>query len=150
MSGQRITLFILARAAASAGITQLLSVVRRIYTLHLNMEGQQTLDELKCGPFKWRENTLDERRRMRNDRKKRKRQRRRKEMSNYKEDTIEVLAKCLQRETKQKERVLYLARKYYLKWRETKETQRNIQKTATKHQFPSRFGTKPDKVRLFV
>lgn len=100
------------------------------------MEGQQTLDEQKCGPFKWRENTLDERPRTRNDRKKRKRKRRRKEMSIYKEDTIKVLAKCLQRETQQKERVLYLARKYYLKWRQNKETQRNIQETLQNINFP--------------
>ena len=112
------------------------------------MEGQLTLDERECGPFKWRENSLDERRRMRNDRKKRKRQQRRKEMSICKEDTIKELANCLQRETQQKERILYLARKYYLKWRQNKETQKNIQEKAAKQQLPSRFGTKPYKVRL--
>ena len=41
------------------------------------MEGQRSLDEQQRSPFKWRKNSLVERRRMRNDRKKRKRHRRR-------------------------------------------------------------------------
>ena len=108
------------------------------------MEDQGTRGEQERDPFQWRKNTLDERRRMRSDRKKRKRSKIRKEMSIDKEGTIKELAKCLQRETEKKERLLYLARKYYLKWRQNKEAKRILQeKAANPRLWSSRFGTIP-------
>lgn len=75
-------------------------------------------------PFKWRENTASERRRMRNERKKRKRLHRRKANDRSKLDAnavIEGLAERLHKESEQKQRLLFLARKYYLKWKTNKD-----------------------------
>lgn len=98
------------------------------------MEGQRSLDEQQRSPFEWRKNSLVERRRMRNDRKKRKRhQRRRNEEKKWKADVnMDGFSERLRKETKEKERFLYLARKYYLKWRQNKEIITTLQHKAPK------------------
>lgn len=75
-------------------------------------------------PFKWRENTASERRRMRNERKKRKRLQKRKANDHSKLEAnavIEGLAERLHKELEQNQRLLFLARKYYLKWKTNKD-----------------------------
>ena len=78
-------------------------------------------------------NSLVERRRMRNDRKKRKRHQRRKNEYTWKVDAnMDVLSERLRIETKEKERFLYLPRKYHLKWRQNKEIITTLQDRAVK------------------
>lgn len=75
-------------------------------------------------PFKWRENTASERRRMRNERKKRKRLQKRKANDHSKLEAnavIEGLAERLHKELEQNQRLLFLPRKYYLKWKTNKD-----------------------------
>ena len=75
-------------------------------------------------PFEWRDNTASERRRMRNQRKKRKRLQRRKGNDEFKLKTdavIDDLARRLRKELEQNRRLLFLARKYYLKWKTNKD-----------------------------
>lgn len=110
------------------------------------MEGKQDQGEQRR-PFKWRQNTVGERRRMRNDRKKRKRRQRRKDdVCKWKADANVELSQRLRKESKEKERLLYLAKKYYLKWRQNKEIIKTLQERAAKQPTSSRFGTHP-KVR---
>ena len=106
------------------------------------MEGQRSLDEQQRSPFKWRKNSLVEQRRMRNDRKKRKRHQRRKNEHKLKADVnTDGFSERLQMEAKEKERFLYLARKYYLKWQENKEIIKTLQNKAAKQRSTSsRFG----------
>lgn len=106
------------------------------------MEGQRSLDEQQRSPFKWRKNSLVERRRMRNDRKKRKRHQRRKNEYKWKADVnMDGFSERLRKETKEKERFLYLARKYYLKWRQNKEIITTLREKAAKQpSTSSRFG----------
>ena len=108
------------------------------------MEGQRSLDEQQRSPFKWRKNSLVEQRHMRNDRKKRKRHQRTKSKNEYtwKADVnMDGFPERLQKETKEKERFLYLARKYYLKWRQNKEIITTLQQKAAKQPSTySRFG----------
>lgn len=65
------------------------------------MEKQQILQH-KNTTFKWRKNSLTERRHMRNDRKKRKWHQREKE-NELKADAVQGLAGCLRNEAKRKE-----------------------------------------------
>ena len=109
-------------------------------------------EQKKRAPFKWRENTATERRRMRNQRTKRKRLQRRKK-KNYKckfkaNAVIEGLTDRLRVETKQRERLLFLARKYYLKWKENKDLL--FRKNGGNLPSASRFGTrtKVSKIKL--
>ena len=87
--------------------------------------------------FRWCENTLAERRRMRNDRKKQKRLQRRK----VKEDeAMKAVSDCIHKETLQKDPFLYLARKYYLKWQQINEAHKKLQAKASTLPLGSRFG----------
>lgn len=89
--------------------------------------------------FRWRENTLAERRRMRNDRRKRKRLQRRKAREH---EATKAVSDRLHKETLQKDRFLYLARKYYLKWQQIKEAHKKLHaKASSTLQLGSRFGT---------
>lgn len=93
-------------------------------------------------PFEWRENTASERRRMRNQRKKRKRLQKRKGNDECKQKTnaiIDGLARRLRKESEQNRRLLFLARKYYLKWRTNKDLL--IREKSRKPTSTSRFGT---------
>ena len=110
------------------------------------MEKQQILQHENTA-FKWRKNSLKERRRMRNDRKKRKRHQRKKE-NELKADATQGLADRLRNEAKRKERLLYLARKYYLKWLQNKGALRTLQEKAARQPSSSRFGSQA-KVKLF-
>ena len=91
----------------------------------------QGINEEEKASFKWRKNTDDERRRMRSNRKKRKRNQRRKQ----KEATLKGLNELLEREARQNQRNLHLARKYYSKWKQNKEllSQATGQEKKTKH-----------------
>lgn len=94
----------------------------------------------ESSPFRWRENNLAERRRMRNDRKKRKRLQRTK----CKEDeALNAVSVRIQKEAIQKDRFLALARKYYLKWRQVNEAHKKLQSKANNLSMSSRFGTNP-------
>ena len=107
----------------------------------------------QVAPLKWRGNTVGERRRMRNERKKRKRYQRRKRMAINKEDKIKELAECLQGEIREKERILYLARKYFLKWRQSRKenkVQIILQEKIAKQHLSSRFGKRPKVMALKV
>ena len=105
------------------------------------MEGERSIVELQRSPFKWRKNSLVERRRMRNDRKKRKRNQRRIECTWKADVNMDGFSERLRKETKKKERFLYLARKYYLKWRQSKEIVTTLQHKAAKQpSTSSRFG----------
>lgn len=93
-------------------------------------------------PFEWRDNTASERRRMRNQRKKRKRLQRRKGNDEFKLKTdavIDDLARRLRKELEQNRRLLFLARKYYLKWKTNKDLL--IREKSRKLTSTSRFGT---------
>lgn len=108
-------------------------------------------EQKKRAPFKWRENTATERRRMRNQRTKRKRLQRRKENDKctFKANAVmEGLTDRLRVETKQRERLLFLARKYYLKWKENKDLL--FRKNGGNLPSASRFGTrtKVSKIKL--
>lgn len=97
----------------------------------------------KRTPFKWRENTATERRRMRKQGKKRKRLQRRKEYDKCKfkaNAVIEGLTDRLRIETKQRKRLLFLARKYYLKWKENKDLL--LRRNGGNLPSASRFGTR--------
>ena len=103
------------------------------------MEGNET----DGSPFKWRENTASERRRMRNQRKKRKRLQRRKGNDEYElkaNAVIEGLAERLRKESEQKQRLLFLARKYYLKWKANKDLL--LREKSRQLLSASRFGTR--------
>ena len=77
--------------------------------------------------FHWQDNTLIERRRMRNDRKKRKRLLSRKRNRKTKADAIiKGLVDRLKNESRQKERLRFLARKYYDKWKQNKEVVKSV------------------------
>ena len=105
------------------------------------MEGERSIVELQRSPFKWRKNSLVERRRVRNDRKKRKRNQRRIERTWKADVNMDGFSERLRKETKKKERFLYLARKYYLKWRQSKEIVTTLQHKAAKQpSTSSRFG----------
>ncbi|KAJ7377219.1 spindle assembly checkpoint kinase [Desmophyllum pertusum] len=98
----------------------------------------------ESSPFRWRENNLAERRRMRNDRKKRKRLQRTK----CKEDeALNAVSVRIQKEAIQKDRFLALARKYYLKWRQVNEAHKKLQSKANNLSMSSRFGTNPRDIR---
>ena len=81
---------------------------------------------MEARKFRWRENTLAERRRKRNDIKKRKRLQRRKVRE---DEATKAVSDRLHKETLQKDRFLYLARKYYLKWQQINEAHK---KTSSK------------------
>ena len=77
---------------------------------------------------------------MRNDRKKRKRLLSRK--GNRKSNAvIKGLVERLQNESQQKERFLFLARKYYEKWKQNKEVMKSARENTVALPSFSRFGT---------
>ena len=94
----------------------------------------EAVNTSESSPFRWRENTLAERRRMRNDRKKRKRLQRRKSKQHS-------ASERLRKEIIQKDRYLVLARKYYSKWRQINEAHKELQAKASSFSTGSRFGT---------
>ena len=74
-------------------------------------------------------------------------------MAINKEDKIEELAECLQGEVREKERILCLARKYFLKWRQSRKQNKVkiiLQEKIAKHYLSSRFGTRPKVMALKV
>jgi len=74
---------------------------------------------------------------MRNDRKKRKRLQKRK----LKDDEArKAVYDRIHRETLQKDRFLYLARKYYLRWQQINEAHKKLQAKASTLPLGSRFG----------
>lgn len=85
-------------------------------------------DQTKMAPFKWRKNSTKEVRHMRNQRKKRKRL----QKKNIPSVTVakENYERLIQKEQAQKGRFLFLARKYYLKWKAVKEAHRNLRAKA--------------------
>lgn len=95
-----------------------------------NMEA--VADASKLIPFRWRQNTIAERRRMRNDRKKRKRLQRKK-FPQFPNAYISKPCRMIDS--------LYLARKYYLKWQKINEAYWKIQAKASTLTLGSRFGT---------
>ena len=113
------------------------------------MEGNET----EGSPFKWRENTAGERRRVRNQRKKRKRLQKKKGNDEYElklvkaNAAIEGLAERLGKESELKQRLLFLARKYYLKWKANKDLL--LREKSRQVLSASRFGTRT-KVSLKV
>ena len=101
-------------------------------------------------PFQWQDNTLTERRRMRNDRKKKKRlQSRRGHRKSKADAVIEGLAARLQKESQQRERLLFLARKYYEKWKQNKVIMKSPREDTMKLPSFSRFGTRERFERCF-
>ena len=98
--------------------------------------------ESKEDVFQWRQNTSSQRRRMRNDRKKRKRLQGRKRKSNPKVNAVvEDLTERLRNESEQRERLLLLARKYYSKWKQSKDALKSFRASTVKMPSFSRFGT---------
>ena len=94
-------------------------------------------------PFQWRDNTLTERRCMRNDGKKRKRLLSRKGNRKSKSGAvIKGLVERLQNESRQKERLRFLARKYYEKWKQNKEVLKSARENTVTLPSTSRFGTR--------
>ena len=81
-----------------------------------------------------------------------KRYQRRKRMAINKEDKIKELAECLQGEIREKIRILYLARKYFLKWRQSRKENKVkkiiLQEKIAKQHLSSRFGTRPKVMAL--
>ena len=85
---------------------------------------REALIERKWHRFMWRKNSTKEVRHMRNQRKKRKRL----QKKNIPSVTAakENYERLIQKEQAQKGRFLFLARKYYLKWKAVKEAHRNL------------------------
>lgn len=80
---------------------------------------------------------------MRNDRKKKKRlQSRRGHRKSKADAVIKGLAARLQKESQQRERLLFLARKYYEKWKQNKVIMKSPWEDTMKLPSFSRFGTR--------